>query len=79
MQNMVLNIGTGNEVSLLEIIEILSKISKKSVEINFLAKRSGDIMRSLADNNTMLKYGLSCQYDINKGLSDYLNKLDTPI
>ncbi len=45
----VFNVATGNDYSLLKMIELLNKIMKKSINPVFTAPRAGDVPRSLAD------------------------------
>lgn len=49
----VINIGTGESTSLLDIIQTLEMILKKPIEVEYLGARHGDIRHSLADNTLL--------------------------
>lgn len=59
----VLNIGTGKETSLLNIIKLLEKAADKTAKIDFAKARTGDLMRS-AINPQKAKKLLDWQADI---------------
>ncbi|MEM5872199.1 MAG: GDP-mannose 4,6-dehydratase, partial [Candidatus Aenigmatarchaeota archaeon] len=49
LSDTVINIGSGERVSINRLAEILKKISGKDFEINYASQRPGDIKHSQAD------------------------------
>lgn len=45
----VFNIGTGNSISIREVVDVIRKIFPKTPEPQFLAARSGEVPHSRAD------------------------------
>ncbi|RUM87190.1 MAG: epimerase [Thermovibrio sp.] len=73
----VINVGTGKEVSLLELIDILRKITGVFPPIVFRPKRKGDIERSYADVTNLARCGYIPKFSLFEGLKrTYIWELD---
>ncbi|MBP9674422.1 MAG: NAD-dependent epimerase/dehydratase family protein [Bacteriovoracaceae bacterium] len=72
---MLINLGTGKGVSLLEIIAILEKLTGKKIEIEFKSPRVGDIRHSCAEITQLTKWKLKTPKTIAQGLEDYFHSL----
>jgi UDP-glucose 4-epimerase len=69
------NIATGRQITLLELIEVLTEITGNRCEVSFKAARDGDIRHSLANVERMnQELGISAQTTIEQGLSQLLPK-----
>jgi len=69
----IYNLGKGKSNSLNQLLEILEKISGKTVHKTYLAKREGDIHHSCADISQLKSTGLIDRFkDLKTGLSNYL-------
>jgi UDP-glucose 4-epimerase len=69
------NIATGRQITLLELIEVLSEITGNRCEVSFKSARDGDIRHSLANVERMnQELGVSTQTTIEQGLSQLLPK-----
>ena len=67
------NIGTGNEITLLQLIETLSTIIGNRCEISFEAPRHGDIRHSLARVEKMHQaLGVIAETSLQQGLAELL-------
>ncbi len=67
----VLNVCSGREVSLLDILDILRKIFPKSKEPKFHPARPGDVPRSVGDPNLAKKLlGFEANVDLTTGLAE---------
>jgi len=65
----IINIGTGKEVSINRLIEILKEITDKNPQVNHAPPRSGDILRSYADISLASEVlGYSPSVSIEEGL-----------
>lgn len=67
------NVACGSSTSLLDVVKIVEKISKKQVHVNFAAPRKGDIKDSLADisnSSKYLNYNVVCAFE--EGLKDVI-------
>jgi len=63
------NIGTGEQTSLLDLIEVLSEITGKQSEVSFDAPREGDIVHSLSVTHKMNhELGITAETSLKKGL-----------
>lgn len=71
----VFNVGTGEHVTLLQVIQAYERISGISLKIIKRPQRSGDIKNSYADINRLKKIGYLPQYDIEKGLNLYWSSI----
>jgi nucleoside-diphosphate-sugar epimerase len=68
-------VGTGNEVSLLEMVTLMKELTESSTILNFgaLPYRTGEIMKSKADNKELLNLGFNIGNSIQIGLLKVLN------
>lgn len=65
----IFNIGSGNQTSLLDLLEILKDVTGSTFDIKFDETRQGDIKHSLADITlAMQKLSYSPKHDIRTGL-----------
>lgn len=64
-------VGTGNEVSLFEMVLLMKKLTESSTKLNFgvLSYRDGEIMVSKADNKELLNIGWSSKINLKNGIS----------
>ncbi len=68
---MVYNVATGNQNSLLQLLEILENISENSVPRNFSEVRAGDIQHSFADiTKARVQLGFNPSRDFFTGLKE---------
>ena len=75
---MVINICTGEEISVLNLVDSLQEITKTSLEPLFAPSRQGDIYRSSGDPNLAKEIlGFTPQTSISKGLSLTMNWMRT--
>jgi len=76
-RNCYLNIGSGTETTINEVIRIIMEIIKKEVEIKYLDKREGEIKNSYADINKAKKIlGYEPQWNLKKGLHKTINLMN---
>jgi UDP-glucose 4-epimerase len=69
----VINVGRGQQCSLLELLEALANMAGKPVERRFAAARLGDILHSCADTSRLVRlFGKTPQTDIATGLGEIL-------
>ena len=68
------NIGTGKAYSIKELACEIKKQSKSSTKLNFgaLPYRVDEIMISQADNSEMKNIGWEAEYDLRKGIGEYI-------
>ncbi len=69
------NIATGKHYTLLELIEILSKLFGYKPEIVFKPVRAGDIKESFADISKLSATGFKAQYNLENGLKKMLESM----
>ena len=68
----IYNVGSGKANTLLTVFEIFKKNYNKEVEFEFAEERLGDVKHSLADISDLQGLGYTSEYDVVKGLSEYL-------
>ena len=68
----VYNVGTGNAVSLNQLIIVLNRLLNKELSVAYQVERSGDIAHSLADITKLKSIGYEPSYDINSGIEKYV-------
>jgi len=66
------NVSTGNPVSLLHILSLLSEISKRDVEREFFLPRQGDILHSSGDSSKLRRLGWEPKISLMEGLKECL-------
>ena len=68
------NIASGDRITINDLIKLITKNYKKEVKIEYVNKRPGDVMHSLADISfarNEINYNPSV--DLDKGINDYVN------
>ena len=75
MVGKVLNLGTGKETDLLEVIQLLEAYLETNISIEFAEPRLGDIKRSVADIKSALECDWKPTYSFEEGFKNYLNSL----
>ena len=75
----ILNVGSGKETSILELVQLIVKHAGCKKPIKFEKKRQGDVMRHIADISELKKYvDYSPKVELNEGIKRtvewYLNK-----
>ncbi|WP_436869118.1 NAD-dependent epimerase/dehydratase family protein [Mammaliicoccus sciuri] len=68
----IYNVGSGKANTLLTMFEIFKNNYNKEIKIEFANERLGDVKHSLADITDLQKLGYMPEYDVVKGLSEYL-------
>lgn len=71
----VYNVAAGTHYTLLELIEILSKLFNYTPQINFVPTRIGDIKNSYADITKISKLGFKAEYTLQVGLEEMLKTM----
>lgn len=71
----VYNVAAGKHYTLLELVEILSKLFSYKPQINFATVRAGDIKESFADITKITKAGFKPQYTLESGLKEMLKDM----
>ena len=67
------NIATGRQITLLDLIEVLSEITGNQCEVSFKPARDGDIRHSLANVERMNQVlGISTETSIEQGLTQLI-------
>lgn len=70
----IYNVGTGKEISILDLAKLILKLTHANLKINFEQKREGDIRRSVADIKKIKKeLNWSPKYDLERGLIETIN------
>lgn len=65
----VFNLGTGNGVSVLEVIESFEKVSGQKLNYTIGERRSGDVIAIYADNvKAEVRLGWKCQYSLDAAM-----------
>ncbi len=75
----ILNVGSGKETSILELVQLIVKHTGYNIPIKFEDKRQGDVMRHIADISELKKYvDYTPKVGLNEGIKRtvewYLNK-----
>ncbi|AVK63334.1 epimerase [Lactobacillus sp. CBA3606] len=70
-RHQVFNIANGHELSLNNIIATYEKIAGYQLDIKVAAGRTGEVKRSFANINKLIKLGYSTQWSLEKGLTQY--------
>jgi len=72
-QNGVFNVAGEEEVSVLELIDILATITNKTPQVQFIDDRFGQILRSNISSNRLRRLGWVPKYSIVQGLRSCIN------
>jgi UDP-glucose 4-epimerase len=67
----VFNVGTGNPVKLMDMINIYKKISDVDLPLSYEEQRDGDIRESYADITALKSIGFAPEYTLEEGLNVY--------
>ena len=71
------NVGRGQQSSLLDLVDVLEMISGKTLERNHVAARVGDIRHSCADTRRLQQlFGIVPKTDLAAGLKLFLSTLE---
>ncbi len=65
----IMNVGTGRESSLLDVLALMERELARRVDCQFQPPRAGDITRSCADVGRLRRFGLSCDTPLGQGLA----------
>lgn len=68
----ILNVGNGQQTSLLDIFNAFKLSYNKSIDYKFKNPRKGDVKHSYADITSLKSIGFEPKYSINTGLNEYL-------
>lgn len=71
----VYNIAAGAHYTLLELVDILSKLFKYKPQVNFVPVRAGDIKESFADISKISLIGFKPEYTLETGLKEMLKTM----
>lgn len=71
----VYNVAAGAHYTLLELVEILSKLFNYTPKINFASVREGDIKASFADISKITAAGFKPEYTLETGLKEMLKTM----
>lgn len=69
----VVNLGSGEDYSILQIVKMMGDIWNKSYEPIFCPPRFNDLKRLVADNSLAKRYGYSPKVSFKEGLKRYVN------
>ncbi|MEB6274416.1 NAD-dependent epimerase/dehydratase family protein [Staphylococcus xylosus] len=72
----IYNLGTGEQVSLLNLFNYFTSIFNKSIDYDFEKERDGDIKYSYAEIDGLKSLGYSPEYDIKSGLKKYVKSYE---
>lgn len=76
----IFNLGTGQQLSLLQIFAEFEKLYNKTISYNFSKARDGDIKYSYAQIDGLNKLGFTPRYNLQEGLKAYIkytNSIET--
>ncbi|OTO76651.1 MULTISPECIES: NAD-dependent epimerase/dehydratase family protein [unclassified Enterococcus] len=66
------NVGTGYAIKLNELIQVIDKILKIKLPIEYLAERDGDIKDSISDISRLKELGFTSHFTFDVGIKKYL-------
>ncbi|MBN4910820.1 SDR family NAD(P)-dependent oxidoreductase [Staphylococcus sp. EG-SA-13] len=69
----IYNVGSGNASTLIDMFEAFKNIYDKSISYKFSDGRVGDVKHSLADISALKTLGYQPEFQVSKGLEEYLN------
>ena len=75
-QNGVFNVAGEEEVSVLELVKILARITNKTPQIHFIDDRFGQIRRSNISSNRLRRLGWDTKYTLERGLRSCVSCLE---
>jgi UDP-glucose 4-epimerase len=66
------NVGTGNAISLIELIKVIDEALELSLTVKHETERDGDIKDSVADISRLKSLGFKPNFSIHEGMQKYL-------
>lgn len=69
-ENFVINISSGHDIKIIDLYNLMKKISKSDLDVQFLPKRIGEIENSILDNSLMKKSFKIDLTSLEKGLEE---------
>lgn len=66
------NVGTGNAISLIELIKVIDEALELSLTVKHETERDGDIKDSVADISRLKRLGFKPNFSIHEGMQKYL-------
>lgn len=69
-----LNVGTGNDILMKDLLELVAEITEFKGEIDFDASKPSGVYRKLLDNSRMRKLGLTVSRSLKDGITDFYNQ-----
>ncbi|EZX16747.1 hypothetical protein V070_02426 [Staphylococcus aureus C0673] len=69
----IYNVGSGKANTLLTMFETFKNNYNKEIKFEFADERLGDVKHSLADITDLQELGYTPEYDVEKGMSEYLS------
>ncbi|MFC4771158.1 NAD-dependent epimerase/dehydratase family protein [Enterococcus hermanniensis] len=66
------NVGTGNALSLKELIDVINKIVHVDLPVKYEAEREGDIKKSVSDISRLKSLGYQSNFSVHEGIREYL-------
>ena len=72
IKNMIINVSTNIPITIKEVYTKLTILTNKTIKVNYLKNRNGDIRNNILDNKTLLKFIDFNFTDIEVGLNETL-------
>jgi UDP-glucose 4-epimerase len=69
----VYNVGTGDKITLNNLIELSQKITEKRIDVKYDEAREGDIKESISDVSKLNTIGYRPKFDLESGMRKYLD------
>lgn len=69
----VYNVGTGDKITLNNLIELSQKITEKRIDLKYDEAREGDIKESISDVSKLKTIGYRPKFDLESGMRKYLD------
>ena len=68
----ILNLGTGKQLSLVQMFSEFEKLYNKTIPYDFSKPRNGDIKHSYAQIDDLNNLGYLAKYNVQEGLKEYI-------
>lgn len=68
-----LNVGSGSSIKIIDLAKLIAKIANKPLKIKQLPARAGELKKLQGDITQASKLGYKPKYDLEKGLTEYIN------
>lgn len=72
IKNIIINVSTNIPITIKELYTKLTILTNKTIKVNYLKNRNGDIRNNVLDNKTLLKFTDFNFTDIEIGLNETL-------